>query len=710
MKIYLKQYDDQCQKKDGGTGKKDAVSEDIPEEKAENCVPLMAVDLAVNHLKHILKHAHNEYLDIPPDPKEDPLSHLKRKQILTYSHSLAAKNYKFDKFDKSAYNIASFLIGSIAELDITQESIDGVTNTWIMKPGAKSRGRGVIPQNNISDIIKLADSSKEEKWVVQKYIEKPLLVHNIKFDIRQWFMVTDWNPLTLYFYQDSYLRFGSKAFTLEDFDPSIHLCNNSIQKKFLSSQSKNETSFAQGNMWTCQAFKKHLDKQGNLSKWDDVIYPGMKKSIQLVMMTIQDVIEDRKNSFELYGADFMIDTDYNPWLIEINCSPAMGGTTRVTEKLCSEVLDDVIKVVIDKRENKLAPTGKWDLCYKQSMVSVPPYIGVQLALEGKYVPKPTPARRKGHPDPDVEKNSTKKIKSPRQNKPEVITPRKLVVKKESELKSGRIAGITVSEEAQSTHNSIGSKNSEKYQKELINSLTIKTSPSMTTSYPLSQSVSLPVTLSVPCKQTQESSNSTALPSILTSSNELRSSPHLSMLSISPMSVNTEEKWPIKKDVSNGHANRVSDLIPTHINPYRLQQIISRKAKPKDLDMLTLQNRYSSSCTSKLNSVKLLDVQPKRKAKVKKVAKIKSLSKLSNCPHCDTKSQTGIILNLLKSGSAPAKPTSHMDVRKSDSSGQHQRPKKHFRVSLSQVSTMSHSVVDIQQAGSSLKIVGEQTTT
>lgn len=53
-----------------------------------------------------------------------------------------------------------------------QIDIDGVLNIWIVKPGAKCRGRGIQLMNNIKDIIGLINipTAQKSRYVVQKYI------------------------------------------------------------------------------------------------------------------------------------------------------------------------------------------------------------------------------------------------------------------------------------------------------------------------------------------------------------------------------------------------------------------------------------------------------------------------------------------------------------------------------------------------------------
>ena len=53
----------------------------------------------------------------------------------------------------------------------------------------------------------------------------------------------------------------------------------------------------------------------------------MKKIVAWSIKSAEDCVMNRKNSFEHFGYDFMIDCNFNPWLIEINSSPAMDYST-----------------------------------------------------------------------------------------------------------------------------------------------------------------------------------------------------------------------------------------------------------------------------------------------------------------------------------------------------------------------------------------------
>jgi tubulin monoglycylase TTLL3/8 len=87
---------------------------------------------------------------------------------------------------------------------------------------------------------------KEGSFVVQKYIERPLLIRERKFDIRQWVLVHELYPTRIWFYGECYVRFSAETYSTNIQNRFAHLTNNSIAKNssaFMKSEIK-------GNMWT----------------------------------------------------------------------------------------------------------------------------------------------------------------------------------------------------------------------------------------------------------------------------------------------------------------------------------------------------------------------------------------------------------------------------------------------------------------------------
>ena len=131
------------------------------------------------------------------------------------------------------------------------------SNIWLLKPTEYNQGRGINLFNKLSNLdfylkclqkgtdqtkpILNSPQAKQVKnevnivkscqFVIQKYLEKPLLIDDRKFDVRVWVLLD--HEMNLYCFKEKYIRLSSEKFTLDESkvtDKYIHLTNNAIQK------------------------------------------------------------------------------------------------------------------------------------------------------------------------------------------------------------------------------------------------------------------------------------------------------------------------------------------------------------------------------------------------------------------------------------------------------------------------------------------------
>jgi len=81
----------------------------------------------------------------------------------------------------------------------------------------------------------------------------------------------------------------------------------------------------------------------------------------------------RRNSFEFFGFDFMIDEDFRVWLIEVNTNPYIGIHNDSMSDILPNMLGGLFKIVLDPvfevlssdEVDKIWVGTGWDLLYSR---------------------------------------------------------------------------------------------------------------------------------------------------------------------------------------------------------------------------------------------------------------------------------------------------------------------------------------------------------
>ena len=119
------------------------------------------------------------------------------------------------------------------------------------------------------------------------------------------------------------IRFGAIEYDIKEFSNRyMHLTNNCVTKHCTYPENEIE-----GNMWDQYEYGNYLQEKFGKDILEEKIKPMMKKIIVWSIECTQDAMVNRRKTCELLGYDFMVDESGNPWLIEVNSSPAMDYST-----------------------------------------------------------------------------------------------------------------------------------------------------------------------------------------------------------------------------------------------------------------------------------------------------------------------------------------------------------------------------------------------
>lgn len=303
----------------------------------------------------------------------------------------------------AAYNFIPTTFVLPKEYSMFVEEFKKVGGVWIMKPIGSAQGKGIFLFTRLNEIsewktdyksLKGAnqsgrgkeDEKEVEAYVVQRYLQYPLLIGGKKFDMRLYALVTSFSPLKVFQYRRGFARFTNSRYSskIEDiYNGFMHLTNVAIQK---TAENYDERT---GGKMELQALKMYLMSRYGVERIDALFWE-IQMIILRSLLAVQQVMINDKHCFELYGYDIIIDQDLKPWLLEVNASPSLTANTKEDYLMKTEMLHGMLDVV--DMEGLLTGDEEhvsgWDLIYDNGYIEIDPEQCAYTSFLGAAVPEP----------------------------------------------------------------------------------------------------------------------------------------------------------------------------------------------------------------------------------------------------------------------------------------------------------------------------------
>jgi len=262
-------------------------------------------------------------------------------------------------------HVPEALILEIEEEEDVAESIEEVTRLleekggrWILKASTGNAGEDLVVFDSVEEVKGLlAERGTGNVWVVQRYIDRPLLLRGRKFHFRVHVLVV--GSLQVYVHRDLIGLLSSVAYeSAAASDAWAHLTNHCIQTEHPDYNEADSIVFL-------DELAKVLEEGGCSSGeaaarvsqlWLDVLHVvrGIFEAFQKAPPVAWFPFD---NCFEVLGVDVMLDEEWKLWLLEVNSGADFETFGRRNAARCEAFLGDTLAVAVEPHLDGAAAAG-----------------------------------------------------------------------------------------------------------------------------------------------------------------------------------------------------------------------------------------------------------------------------------------------------------------------------------------------------------------
>lgn len=221
-------------------------------------------------------------------------------------------------------NLTHFLPITYTELEFIDKSIFTNNKIFFLKKHNGSGGKDVVAINNFDQFERLVNNNHKD-YILQEEVNNMYLENNHKTSLRIHVLLTE--KLEIYIHKEGKVYIYPNEYDKQKLDNATHNSTYNSEYKKFSTMYYYEDTF---------------------NKIKDITFLCITPFIKNIKLT---------NSYHILGLDYILDNDFNPFLIEVNTYPNISPGNSIVRDINTSMIKDFYELYIKKTKKH-----NWILC------------------------------------------------------------------------------------------------------------------------------------------------------------------------------------------------------------------------------------------------------------------------------------------------------------------------------------------------------------